>query len=306
MKKITVVGSFVVDLVARVEEFPKSGETILGLNLSQYAGGKGANQAVALARLGGDVEMIGMVGDDANGNNFKNIFKKEGILGKNIFTTNRALTATAMIQINKHAENKIVVIPGANFEFTLKDLRRVESAIKNSNLVITQLELTQKVEEAIINFCYQHKVPVQLNPAPAYKLSSKVLSKVTYLTPNELELSILTGLKTNTISNIKKAVQKLLSQGVKNVIATLGGNGAMIGNSQGVKHIPGFKVKVVDTVGAGDAFNGGFAFGLSKGMKIEEAVKFANAVGALAVTKNGAIPGMPRLSEVKKLMNSQK
>jgi ribokinase len=306
MKKITVIGSFVTDLVARVNEFPEEGETILGTALNQYPGGKGANQAVALARLGGSVEMIGMVGDDANGKMFKDIFKKEGIVGKNIFTTKKALTATAMIQINKHAQNRIVVIPGANFEFSLNDLKKVESQLKNSNLVVTQLELTPAVEEAIINMCFKHKVPLQLNPAPAYKLSSDILSKVTYLTPNELELSILTGIKTDNLENVEKAVKKLLKLGVKNVITTLGGNGAMMGNKDGVKHIPGYKVKVIDTVGAGDAFNGGFAFAITNGYTIEQAVRFANAVGALAVTKNGAIPGMPKLSEVKKLINSQK
>jgi ribokinase len=306
MKKITVIGSFVTDLVARVNEFPEEGETILGLTLNQYPGGKGANQAVALARLGATVEMIGMVGEDANGKMFKDIFKKEGIISKNIFSTKKALTATAMIQINKRAQNRIVVIPGANFEFSLNDLKKVESQLKESNLVVTQLELTQTVEEAIINMCYKYKVPLQLNPAPAYKLSSDILSKVTYLTPNELELSILTGIKTDSLENVEKAVKKLLKLGVKNVIATLGGNGAMMGTKDGVKHIPGYKVKVIDTVGAGDAFNGGFAYAVNNGYTIEEAVKFANAVGALAVTKNGAIPGMPKLSEVKKLINNQK
>ena len=194
---------------------------------------------------------------------------------------------------------------GANFEFNAKELKKVESVLKNSDLVITQLELKHEIEEAIIKLCAKYKVPVQLNPAPAYKLSKEILSKVTYITPNDLELSILTGMKTDTLDNAKKAVKKLLSMGPSNVISTLGGNGAMIGDKNGVRHIPGFKVKVVDTVGAGDAFNGGFAYAISKGHKIDDAVRFANAVGALAVTKQGAIPSMPTLNQVNDLIRSQ-
>jgi ribokinase len=194
---------------------------------------------------------------------------------------------------------------GANYEFSAKELKKVESVLKNSDLVITQLELRPEIEAAIINLCAKYKVPVQLNPAPAYKLSKDLLSKVTYITPNDLELSILTGMKTDTIENAKKAVKKLLSLGPKNVISTLGGNGAMIGDKNGIRHIPGFKVKVVDTVGAGDAFNGGFAYAISKGHKIDDAVRFANAVGGLAVTKQGAFPSMPSLKQVNDLIKSQ-
>jgi ribokinase len=194
---------------------------------------------------------------------------------------------------------------GANYEFSAKELKKVESVLKNSDLVITQLELRPEIEETIIKLSAKFKVPVQLNPAPAYKLSKDILSKVTYITPNDLELSILTGMKTDTIENVKKAVKKLLSLGPKNVISTLGGNGAMIGDKKGIRHIPGFKVKVVDTVGAGDAFNGGFAYAISKGYKIDDAVRFANAVGGLAVTKQGAFPSMPSLKQVNDLIKSQ-
>jgi ribokinase len=305
MFKITVIGSLVMDLVIKLEKFPKEGDTLFGDQINYYLGGKGANQAYALTRLGANTEMIGMVGNDNFGKAFIDTFKKAGTKVSNILVSDKVGTSLAVIQSNYKAENKIVVMHGANYEFSAKELKKVESVLKNSDLVITQLELRPEIEEAIIKLCAKFKVPVQLNPAPAYKLSKDILSKVTYITPNDLELSILTGMKTDTIENAKNAVKKLLSLGPKNVISTLGGNGAMIGDKKGIRHIPGFKVKVVDTVGAGDAFNGGFAYAISKGYKIDDAVRFANAVGGLAVTKQGAFPSMPSLKQVNDLIKSQ-
>ena len=305
MFKITVIGSLVMDLVIKLEKFPKEGDTLFGDEINYYLGGKGANQAYALTRLGANTEMIGMVGNDNFGKAFIDTFKKAGTKVSNILVSDKIGTSLAVIQSNYKAENKIVVMHGANYEFSAKELKKVESVLKNSDLVITQLELRPEIEEAIIKLCAKFKVPVQLNPAPAYKLSKDILSKVTYITPNDLELSILTGMKTDTIENAKKAVKKLLSLGPKNVISTLGGNGAMIGDKKGIRHIPGFKVKVVDTVGAGDAFNGGFAYAISTGHKIDDAVRFANAVGGLAVTKQGAFPSMPSLKQVNDLIKSQ-
>jgi len=305
MFKVTVIGSLVMDQVIKLKKFPKEGDTLFGDEINYYLGGKGANQAYALTRLGANTEMIGMVGDDNFGKAFIETFKKAGTKVSNIMISSKIGTSIASILSNYQAENKIVVMHGANFEFNAKELKKVESVLKNSDLVITQLELKPEIEEAIIKLCAKHKVPVQLNPAPAYKLSKDVLSKVTYITPNDLELSILTGMKTDTLEYAKKAVKKLLSMGPKNVISTLGGNGAMIGDKKGVRHIPGFKVKVVDTVGAGDAFNGGFAYAISKGHNIDDAVRFANAVGGLAVTKQGAFPSMPSLKQVNELIKSQ-
>jgi ribokinase len=305
MFKVTVIGSLVMDQVIKLKKFPKEGDTLFGDEINYYLGGKGANQAYALTRLGANTEMIGMVGDDNFGKAFIETFKKAGTKVSNIMISSKIGTSIASILSNYQAENKIVVMHGANFEFNAKELKKVESVLKNSDLVITQLELKPEIEEAIIKLCAKHKVPVQLNPAPAYKLSKDVLSKVTYITPNDLELSILTGMKTDTLENAKKAVKKLLSMGPKNVISTLGGNGAMIGDKKGVRHIPGFKVKVVDTVGAGDAFNGGFAYAISKGHNIDDAVRFANAVGGLAVTKQGAFPSMPSLKQVNELIKYQ-
>lgn len=306
MFKITVIGSLVMDQVVRLKKFPEKGDTLFGDEINYYLGGKGANQAMALARLGANTEMIGMVGEDNFGKAFIKEFKNAGVEVSNIFVSKSVGTSLAVIQSNYQAENKIVVMHGANYEFSAKELKKVEKVIKASNLVITQLELKPEIEAMIINLCYKLKVPIQLNPAPAYKLSKELLSKITYITPNDLELSILTGMKTDTIDNAKKAVKQLLSLGAKNVISTLGGNGAMLGNKDGIVHIPGYKVKVVDTVGAGDAFNGGFAYAISQGYEIIKAVKFANAVGGLAVTKKGAFPSLPTLKEVKKLIESQK
>lgn len=304
MGVITVVGSFVMDMIGRVDEFPREGQTIIGKTLNTYPGGKGANQAVAAARLGGKVKMIGMVGNDGFGQTFKNLFMDEKIDISNVLTTDKDPTAVGLIQINNAGENKIVVIPGANYKYSISDLEKVKEEIRTSSLVMTQLELRHEVTFKLIDMCHELGVPLILNPAPAIKISKEYLEKVTYLTPNESELEILSGIKIRNMDDVKEAINILLSIGVKNVIATLGSKGAIIGNSEGFKYVEGYKVDVVDTVGAGDSFNGALAYCIVKGYSIEDSVKYSNAVGALAVTKNGAIPSLPRKDEVDSFIES--
>ena len=305
MAKITVIGSFVMDMVARLEEFPKAGQTVLGKSLGVYPGGKGANQAVAARRLGGDVEMIGCVGKDGNGKTFLDLLRNEGIETSHIKESEEVPTAIAQIQIDQAGENKIVVIPSANHAFTKEDLYAVREVLSKTKLVVMQLELEYEVSLEILRVCKELKVPVILNPAPAVKLPKEILGLATYVTPNETELEILTGQKTQTEEQLYSAAEALLDMGVKTVVATLGKRGAMIATAERKQIIEGYQVKAVDTVAAGDSFNGALAKGIADGEDLAEAIRYANAVGALTVTKQGAIPSLPTASEVQSFLIDQ-
>lgn len=304
MKKITVIGSFVMDMVARIAQFPREGQTILGKSLGIFPGGKGINQCVAAARLEAETEMVGMLGRDANGETFRRILREENIRADCVFSCDIP-TAVAQIQINDAGENKIVVIPSANYAFGTEDAERARSAIKGSGLAMLQLEMRPEVVYRLVDICAELGVPVMLNPAPAIPLGAELLGKISYLTPNETELEILTGLPTGTKEELFAAADRLLEQGVGHVIATLGSRGAMIADGRTKKIVPGYPVSPVDTVAAGDSFNGALARCLAAGLEMEESVRFANAVGALTVTKQGAIPSLPRLSEVEQFLSER-
>ncbi|MCD5414385.1 MAG: ribokinase [Clostridiales bacterium] len=307
MSKITVIGSFVMDLIGIVNEFPLAGQTVIGKSMKTFHGGKGANQAVSAARLGGKVSMVGMVGNDDYGNTFKFLLKKENIDMSCVLTSQIEPTGVGLIQVNRLGENKIVVIPGANYEYSINDLEAVKEQIKKSGIVITQLELKHEVTFRLINLCDELNVPIIVNPAPAIKIQEEYYSKITYLTPNETELGILSGISIKNMEDVKRAIKELLNRGVKNVVVTLGSKGAIIGTQGGFQYVEGFKVNVVDTVGAGDAFNGALAYGIAnKNKKLLEVVKHANAVGALSVTKRGAIPSLPTKEQVSCFVNYHK
>ena len=301
MSKITVIGSFVMDNVAKMVKFPQEGETILGESLELFPGGKGINQCVSVARLGGDVEMIGMLGKDGNGDVFRKIMKEDGIKAENVFSCDKP-TAVAQVQINADGQNRICVIPSANFEFGFEELDKVDSVIKNTELVILQLELRLDVTKEIIRRAHGYGVKVLLNPAPAVKLEKEILGMVDFITPNETELSILTGLPTETDEEVIVAAKELLSYGTKTIIATLGSRGALIATNKNIEIVSGYKVKAVDTVAAGDSFNGAFAVALTEGKTLQEAVKFANAMGALTVTEKGAIPSLHTRAQVEEFI----
>lgn len=305
MSKITVIGSFVMDNVAKMAQFPEAGETILGDSLELFPGGKGINQCVSVARLGGDVEMIGMLGKDGNGKVFREIMQREGIRSEYVFSCDKP-TAVAQVQINGDGQNRICVIPSANFEFGFEELEKIDEVIQNTELLILQFELRLDVTKEIIRRAHRFGVKVLLNPAPAVKLEREILGMVDYLTPNETELSVLAGMATGTDEEVMKATEELLSYGVKTVIATLGSRGAIIATKESKEIVAGYKVKAVDTVAAGDSFNGALAVGIAEGKTLTEAVKFANAMGALTVTKNGAIPSLHTRSEVEEFIKSFK
>ena len=301
MSKITVIGSFVMDNVAKMVKFPQAGETILGESLELFPGGKGINQCVSVARLGGDVEMVGMLGKDGNGDVFRKIMKEDGIKAENVFSCDKP-TAVAQVQINADGQNRICVIPSANFEFGFDELDKVDSVIKNTEPVILQLELRLDVTKEIIRRAHGYGVKVLLNPAPAVKLEKEILGMVDFITPNETELSILTGLPTETDEEVIVAAKELLSFGTKTIIATLGSRGALIATNENIEIVSGYKVKAVDTVAAGDSFNGAFAVALTEGKTLQEAVKFANAMGALTVTEKGAIPSLHTRKQVEEFI----
>lgn len=301
MAKITVIGSFVMDNVAKMDKFPQAGETVLGNSLEFFPGGKGANQCVSVARLGGDVEMVGMLGKDGNGDIFRQILKDEGVKAENVFFCDKP-TAVAQIQINAEGQNRICVIPCANYEFGFEHLDKVDSVIRNTELVILQLEMRLDVTKEIIRRAHAYGVKVLLNPAPAVKLEKEILGMVDYLTPNETELSILTDMPTDTDEEVIAAAKELISYGTKTVVATIGSRGALIATKDGEQIVSGYKVKAVDTVAAGDSFNGAFAVALTEGKTLEKAVSFANAMGALTVTEKGAIPSLHTRAQVEEFI----
>ena len=303
MAKITVIGSFVMDNVAKMDKFAQEGETVLGNSLELFPGGKGANQCVSVARLGGDVEMIGMLGKDANGEIFKKILQEEKIKADNVFLCDKP-TAVAQVQINASGQNRICVIPSANYEFGLKELEKIDNVIKNTSLIILQLELRLDVTFEIIRRAHKYGVKILLNPAPAVKIEKEILGMIEYITPNETELSILTGLPTETDEEVMVAARKLRSYGVKTVVATLGSRGALISTEDYEKIVSGYKVKAIDTVAAGDSFNGALAVALVEGKDLEQAVRFANAMGALTVTKKGAIPSLHNRNDVENFIKN--
>lgn len=290
---IQVIGSINMDLIAKVSRFPKEGETITGQQFLTAAGGKGANQAVAASRLGAKVSLVGCVGKDTFGTSLLNNLKKEKINIKHI-TKSSENTGTAFITINQNAQNQIIVIPGANHTITTK---QVGLAIKKEKIaaIIMQLEIPLKIVEYVAKEAKKKNLLVILNPAPAIPLSNKLLRMVDYLIPNEHEAEVLTGEK-----NMEKAAQILKQKGAKNIIITLGSRGALYLDNK-LQYVPPFRVKAVDPTAAGDAFVAAFTVSILEGKKIENAIRFANAAGALAATKLGAQPSLPKRSQVEKI-----
>jgi ribokinase len=301
---ITVVGSFVMDMVARMDRFPQAGETLIGQSVQYFPGGKGANQCVAAARLGGKVQMVGMLGEDAYGRQFREILIKDGIGDRHVFAC-QLPTAVAQVQINAQGQNRIVVIPSANHAFGYEELDQVDDLLRQSQLVVLQLEMRLDVTMEIIRRCHSYGVPVVLNPAPAVPLEPEILAMVTYLTPNETELAILSGMPTDTLEQQKAAARHLNTLGVKTCIATLGEAGALVSTMEEQYVVPAYRVDAVDTVAAGDSFNGALAVAITEGKLLREAVQFANAMAALTVQVSGAIPSLHNRSQVEAFMQAQ-
>ncbi|OKP98937.1 ribokinase [Paenibacillus sp. P46E] len=290
------------DMVVRTSRAPEAGETLFGQDFTLSPGGKGANQAAAAARLGAEVTMIGRVGKDAFGNELLEVMRQEQIHTEHIGQSETLSTGVASIVVDGEGENRIIVVPGANIEMGPADIEALAPIISQAEMVVLQLETDLSMCAHAAAIADRHGIPVILNPAPARALDDAFLQHVTYLTPNETEAGILAGMAVNSIDDAEQAARILLQKGVRDVIVTLGPKGALIVNHAGSLHIPGFPVQAVDTVAAGDSFNGALAWQLTKGKTLDEAVRFANAVGALAVGKKGAIPSLPQLPEVEQFL----
>jgi ribokinase len=297
--KITVMGSFVVDLTARTPHLPVTGETVKGSSFKTGPGGKGSNQGVAAQRAGADVTMITKVGKDAFGKIALYNFKNEKIDTRYIFEDENHETGAALIMVDETTgENKILVVLGACEHITDNDIETARYSLENTELFLTQLETNIDAVEKAIEIAYKKGVKIVLNPAPVQPISDELLKKIDILIPNEIEASILTGIKINNNSDIKRAADVFLQKGVKNVIITLGSSGVYARTKEKEMFIPAVPVKVVETTGAGDAFNGGFVTSLAEGKDFFEAVKFGNIAGALSVTKLGTAPAMPYRDEI--------
>jgi ribokinase len=296
--KICVVGSSNIDLVVKSQRLPSRGETILGGQFLMVPGGKGANQAVAAAKLGAQVYFIAKLGEDIFGTQSFTNFKKEGVNTKFVTRTNKALSGVASIAVDDAGNNTIVVAPGANHLLSPMDVKKAESAIASCGAVVAQLEIPIKTVEYAARLAKKFAIPFILDPAPAQKLSSELLRMTNVIKPNETEAEILTGIKVTNTKTAEKAARKLLKYGVKTVIITMGAKGCFVVNNELKEFFPARKVKAVDSTAAGDAFVGGLAFCIAGGKKILDAISFAGNVAALSVTKMGAQSSMPSMRDV--------
>ncbi len=297
--KIVVIGSSNTDLVIQVPHFPTPGETVLGDNFMMARGGKGANQAVAAARLGADVIFISRLGQDSFGEMALAACQAEQINTDFILFDEQKASGVALIMVDRQGENVIAVAGGANTALTPADVLAAESVIQSSDCVLLQLETPLATVEAAVRLANKHNVLVILNPAPAMPLPSKLLQAVGILTPNETEAEIL-GLVDSDQPDVLRNVRRLE---IKTVVMTLGSEGALLVTDDSQQKIPAYPIHMVDSTAAGDAFNGALAVGLANGRSLQSTVDFANAVGALAASKAGAQPSLPTLAEVKQFLS---
>lgn len=294
MKKIVVLGSLNMDLVVRAPRHPQPGETLIGGEFQTFPGGKGANQAVAAARLGAEVWMIGRVGRDAFGDALLRTVQQDGVNTTFIRQDEQATTGVALITLDAAGQNTIVVAPGANMRVTPQDVIESESAFDRADLLLMQLECPLEAVETAARIAHQHGMQVVLNPAPARRLPATLLAQTDYLLPNQPELRLLAEGETD----VKRAAARLLANGVRNLIVTLGEEGALLITPEIEEKLAAFSVEVVDTVAAGDAFAAAFCVALAEGKPLQEAVLWGNAAGAIAVTRPGAQPSMPTRAEL--------
>ena len=297
MKNICVIGSLNMDLVVNVDTMPKPGQTIIGSNFKEVPGGKGANQAVAMARLNGNVTMIGKVGEDGFGQTLINSLKNDKV-DTTYIQTAKGATGVALITVDKNAQNSIVVSPGANFEVKEDDIDNNIEAIKNSDIVVLQLETPLNTIKYALNKAKELNKYTILNPAPAVKLDDEIIKNIDLLTPNETELEIISGVSIETEEDIQKASQIMIEKGVKELIVTLGSKGSLYINKEKSMFKKAYKVEAVDTTAAGDSYTGALAVALSQDKGMEEAMDFASKVGALSVLKEGAQSSLPTLEDV--------
>jgi ribokinase len=300
-----VVGSINMDLVAKVDRFPKPGETRTGTTFGTYPGGKGANQAVALGRLGAAVTMAGKIGGDVFGSSYQETFDAEGVNRSIVEVVDGVSTGVAVIEVDESGENHIVIVPGANGEMDREYIERNIETIAAADYILFQLEIPLDTIRHTLSLLKDRSGTTILDPAPAPgdPLPKELLANVDLITPNESEAESLTGVAVKDEKSAREAAHELMKQGASRVIIKAGASGAYVLDDGGVHTVPGFSVEVADTTAAGDAFNAGIAYALGEGSSLEEAVRFGNAVGAMSCTGFGAQSAMPRPEDVRKLLS---
>ena len=304
-KPIVVVGSINLDLVVGADRIPKVGETVTGRTFNIFFGGKGANQAVAAAKLGYPVAMIGCVGTDAFGEQLRQGLNEAGVDTSGVSSA-EGPSGVALITTNSHGENNIVVVSGANEHLEPALLDSAAPMLERAGIILTQLEIPLDTVDYLAHLAERSDIPLILDPAPARDLPLSLLRRVSWITPNETEIQELLKRSIANETDYHAAAECLLSCGTKNVLMKMGSRGVFVAQQDGPKEIvPAFYVDAVDTTAAGDAFNGGFAVGLMKGMNAIESAHFASAVAAISVTRPGAQPSMPTLQEVEQFIAEQ-
>lgn len=302
MNKVCVLGSINMDLVIKVKDMPQEGETILSKGFEKIPGGKGANQAVAAARCGNNVSMIGRIGSDSDGRYLKGLLEREGIDTTHILEDKENSTGMAMITVNDKGNNSIVVIAGANMQISQMNIEDAKNVIADSDILISQFETPISLTLESFKIAKENGKITILNPAPATKIDDELLKYVDIIIPNETEAELLTGVKVETLEDAKEAGKVFLNKGVKYAVITLGSNGAAVIENENACIVPAFKVEAVDTTAAGDSFIGGLSAKLdTSNMTFEnllKAVKFGNKVSSITVQRKGAQPSIATLQEV--------
>lgn len=297
-KKIVVIGSSNTDMVIKTDKFPLPGETVIGESFMMNQGGKGANQAVAAARMGGDVIFISKVGSDFFGAKSIELYKKEGLNTDYISVDEEHLSGVAFITIDSKGENSIIVAPGANASLVDDDIDKALHVIENADLILMQCEIPIKTVEYVVGIAHEKGVKVILNPAPAHVIPDELLRKLYLIVPNEIEAEVLSGVKISDWDTAKKAAESLGLRGVDNVVITLGEMGALVKQADSYTEVPALKVKAVDTTAAGDTFCGALTVALASGSSMIEAVRLANRCSSISVTRMGAQNSIPYKDEL--------
>lgn len=296
--KIVVIGSSNTDMICRVPHIPKPGETVLGGEFLTVQGGKGANQAVAAARAGGNVTFIACVGNDLFGKQAIESYRADGIDTSCIEMVENVPTGVALINVADSGENSIAVAPGANARLTPEVAEKYREVILSANIILMQLEIPIETVYYVIRMAHEANIPVVLNPAPAQEIDPEILQRLTCITPNEHEAAVVSGIFPPDPEMVSEIAVELQLKGVRSVIITLGSKGALYRDGGIEEIVPGIPVKAVDTTAAGDTFNGYLVVELAKGKSLKEAISKANKAAAISVTKMGAQPSVPFSYEV--------
>lgn len=303
MSKIVVIGSSNTDLVVSTDRAPEGGETVLGNGFAVNHGGKGANQAVAVSRIGGTVSFISKVGNDTFGSQMRRHYEDESMDVSYVLVDALAPSGVALIIVDGKAENRIVVAPGANGNLIEEDIDKARLAVEKSEFVLLQLEIPMTTVEYAVRMAASLGKKVIVNPAPACPLSEELLRDIYLITPNETEAGILTGITIVDNDSALKAAEALFRLGVQNVVITLGEKGALVYNAEVGMFVPAYRVKAIDTTAAGDVFNGALAVALSEGKTLPDAARFACAASAISVTRMGAQNSIPSRDELDNYIN---